>query len=131
MRRLITAVVLPLLLLSGAFSASAQLSIEITGAGAQRIPIAIVPFAGEGALVQGISGIVRSDIRPSFGALSGTATGVPLDITLTLVNVNDNCAPLASRAVPEGGPAPGPGAGRLLARGPSRDGMPPSGTPGR
>jgi TolB protein len=47
----------------------AQLSIEITGAGAQRIPIAIVPFAGEGALVQGnpaaISGIVRSDLERS------------------------------------------------------------------
>jgi TolB protein len=43
----------------------AQLSIEITGAGAQRIPIAIVPFAGEGALGQGISAIVRSDLERS------------------------------------------------------------------
>src|ERR1043165_3747986 len=30
-------------------AAQAQLSIEITGAGAQRIPLAIVPFAGESA----------------------------------------------------------------------------------
>ncbi|HYT47025.1 MAG TPA: hypothetical protein VEL04_01270, partial [Burkholderiales bacterium] len=35
--------------------AGAQLSIEITGAGAQRIPVAIVPFAGEAALPPGLS----------------------------------------------------------------------------
>ena len=32
-------------------------SIEITGAGAQRLPIAIAPFAGEGALPAGLSAI--------------------------------------------------------------------------
>src|SRR6185436_2396 len=46
-------------------AARAQLSIEITGAGAQRIPIAIAPFAGEGALGQGLSSIVRSDLERS------------------------------------------------------------------
>jgi TolB protein len=45
--------------------ARAQLSIEITGAGAQRIPIAIVPFAGEAALGSAISGIVRADLERS------------------------------------------------------------------
>jgi TolB protein len=45
--------------------AQAQLSIEITGAGAQRIPIAIVPFAGESALAPGISTIVRADLERS------------------------------------------------------------------
>ena len=45
--------------------ARAQLSIEITGAGAQRIPIAIVAFAGEGALGQSISAIVRADLERS------------------------------------------------------------------
>jgi TolB protein len=45
--------------------ARAQLSIEITGAGAQRIPVAIVPFAGEAALGAGISGIVRADLERS------------------------------------------------------------------
>ena len=35
--------------------AQAQLAIEITGAGAQRIPIAIVPLAGEKAVPPGIS----------------------------------------------------------------------------
>jgi TolB protein len=45
--------------------ARAQLSIEITGAGAQRIPIAVVAFAGEGSLGQGISSIVRADLERS------------------------------------------------------------------
>jgi TolB protein len=45
--------------------ARAQLSIEITGAGAQRVPIAIVAFAGETALGQGLSGIVRADLERS------------------------------------------------------------------
>jgi TolB protein len=46
-------------------AAHAQLSIEITGAGAQRIPIAIVPFAGENTLPPGISTIVRADLERS------------------------------------------------------------------
>ena len=45
MRKLLAA-----FLLCFATTAAAQLSIEVTGAGAQRIPIAIAPFAGEGAL---------------------------------------------------------------------------------
>jgi len=61
MRRLLAAVLLCL----SAVAAHAQLSIEITGAGAQRIPIAIVPFAGEGALPTGISGVVRADLERS------------------------------------------------------------------
>jgi TolB protein len=46
-------------------AARAQLAIEITGAGAQRIPIAIAPFAGESALAGGISSIVRADLERS------------------------------------------------------------------
>jgi len=46
-------------------SARAQLSIEITGAGANRIPIAIVPFPGEAALPPGITPIVRADLERS------------------------------------------------------------------
>jgi TolB protein len=45
--------------------AHAQLSIEITAPGVQRIPIAIVPFAGEGALAPGITPIVRADLERS------------------------------------------------------------------
>ena len=54
-----------MLLLAAASSARAQLSIEITGAAAQRTPIAIAPFAGEAALSQSISGIVRADLERS------------------------------------------------------------------
>ena len=60
---------LAVFLMCFANAAAAQLSIEITGAGAQRIPIAIAPFAGEGALVPGqastISSIVRADLERS------------------------------------------------------------------
>jgi TolB protein len=48
-----------------AFCAHAQLSIEITGAGANRIPIAIAPFAGEAALPPGVTSIVRADLERS------------------------------------------------------------------
>ncbi|MYM32318.1 intradiol ring-cleavage dioxygenase [Duganella sp. CY15W] len=45
------------------------------------------------------SGVVRSDIRSSFGSASGTAAGVPLTIKLQIVNANNNCAPLANAAI--------------------------------
>jgi TolB protein len=52
--------------------AHAQLSIEITGAGANRIPIAIAPFAGEAALpaaagagASAVTGILRADLERS------------------------------------------------------------------
>ncbi len=75
-------------LLCFATAAAAQLSIEITGAGARRMPIAIAPFAGEGALMQGgaagnavgISAIVRADLERSglFRALEVPALNPPL-----------------------------------------------------
>jgi len=65
MRTLLAAV----LVFLAACSAHAQLSIEITGAGAQRIPIAVAPLAGEGALLDAsgasISAIVRADLERS------------------------------------------------------------------
>ena len=47
--------------------ARAQLSIEITGAGAQRIPIAVVPFPGESTLAggAGLTPIIRADLERS------------------------------------------------------------------
>jgi len=45
------------------------------------------------------SGIVRSDIRSSFLTTNTVATGVALTLTLTVVNVNASCAPLAGYAV--------------------------------
>ncbi len=46
-----------------------------------------------------VSGIVRSDIRTSFISTTTVATGTQLTITLTLVDVNATCAPLANYAV--------------------------------
>jgi TolB protein len=50
-------------------ASQAQLSIEITGAGAQRIPVAIAPFPGEATLVTpanaAISAIVKADLERS------------------------------------------------------------------
>jgi protocatechuate 3,4-dioxygenase beta subunit len=45
------------------------------------------------------SGVVRRDITPSFGSASGTATGVPLTIQLTVVDSANGCRPLADGAV--------------------------------
>src|SRR5262245_63889820 len=56
---------LAIALLCAAFPASAQLTIEVTGAGAQRFPIAIAPFPGEGALPTGITSIVKADLERS------------------------------------------------------------------
>lgn len=45
------------------------------------------------------SGVVRSDIRSSFGSSTNVAGGVPLNLRLTVVNSNNNCAVLAGYAV--------------------------------
>ncbi len=46
-------------------NARAQLSIDITGGGANQIPIGVLRFAGEGALPQSISDIVEADLQRS------------------------------------------------------------------
>jgi protocatechuate 3,4-dioxygenase beta subunit len=59
------------------------------------------PYPGDGSNgpnVLGLTGVVRSDIRSSFGGLSGTADGVPLTIVLSIVSAT-TCAPLSGRAV--------------------------------
>ena len=48
-----------------AVSAHAQLSIEITGAGAQRLPIAVADFGGERVVSQALVSVVRSDLERS------------------------------------------------------------------
>jgi TolB protein len=58
-------VVLALFLALTGFAAHAQLTIEITGAGANRIPIAIAAFQGESALAQSVGAIVKADLERS------------------------------------------------------------------
>jgi len=60
------------------------------------------PFPGDGSNGPDVleeSGVVRRDIRSSFGSMSGTAAGVPLTVTLALVDTKNGCAPLAGAAV--------------------------------
>jgi protocatechuate 3,4-dioxygenase beta subunit len=64
------------------------------------------PFPGDGSNGFGSvinilnqSGVMRSDIRTSIGAYAGTAPGVPLTLTLRLVNTQSGCAPLAGYAI--------------------------------
>jgi protocatechuate 3,4-dioxygenase beta subunit len=59
------------------------------------------PFPADGSngpdvLLQ--SGVVRSDIRSSFGNFSGVATGVPLRYEITLLN-SASCAPMVGAAL--------------------------------
>ena len=60
------------------------------------------PYPGDGSNgpdVLSQSEVVRSDIRSSFGELSGTAEGIPLTIKLAVEDAADGCAALAGAAV--------------------------------
>ena len=52
-------------LLCAALPAHAALDIEIIGAGEHQIPVAIVPFAGEGKFAQSVSQVVSADLARS------------------------------------------------------------------
>ncbi len=60
------------------------------------------PYPGDGS--NGVNaltkaGIVRSDITQSFGDASGTATGIPLTVKLTVLDKGNSCVPLSDFAV--------------------------------
>ena len=60
------------------------------------------PYPGDGSNGPNVlieSGVVRSDIRPSFGSYSGVAEGVPMTIDLTLQDTTKNCAAGAGMAM--------------------------------
>jgi protocatechuate 3,4-dioxygenase beta subunit len=60
------------------------------------------PYPGDGSNgpdALGESGIVRSDIRSSFGASRGTAEGVPMTLELAVTDLADGGAPFAGVAV--------------------------------
>jgi protocatechuate 3,4-dioxygenase beta subunit len=60
------------------------------------------PFPGDGSNgpnALALSGIVRSDIRTTLGDPGAVATGVPMTLTLTLVNPASSCAPVVGAAV--------------------------------
>ena len=84
-------------------SAAATSAANASGAACTVIPEETAgPFPGDGSngpdvLTQ--SGIVRADIRSSFGSSSTVAAGVPLTIRLAIQDLADGCAPLANAAV--------------------------------
>ncbi|HSW04373.1 intradiol ring-cleavage dioxygenase [Aquabacterium sp.] len=65
------------------------------------------PFPGNGtnrvngalASALALSGIERSDIRASIAGAAGIAAGVPLTLTLQLLNAGGGCSPLADHAI--------------------------------
>lgn len=65
------------------------------------------PYPGDGSNSNGsgltnalaLAGIVRSDIRSSVAGVSGTAEGVPLSLSIRLLNTNGSCANLAGYAI--------------------------------
>jgi protocatechuate 3,4-dioxygenase beta subunit len=60
------------------------------------------PYPGDGSNGPDVleqSGVVRSDIRSSFGESSGTADGVPMDLELVIQDVANGGAPFAGVAV--------------------------------
>jgi protocatechuate 3,4-dioxygenase beta subunit len=93
---------LPLISCSDSATAVADTTNPTTNTSCARIPEETAgPFPGDGsngANVLNVNGVVRSDIRSSFGTLSGTAPGIPLTLALTIVSAS-TCAALANRAI--------------------------------
>src|ERR1039457_679211 len=79
-----------LLLALACTGAQAQLSIEITGGGANQIPLGVLRFAGEEALAQRISDIVEADLQRSGRFRMLFAGNVdPLPAEVAQVNFGD------------------------------------------
>lgn len=60
------------------------------------------PYPGDGSNgvnVLSQSGVVRSDIRSSFGSSTTTAAGSPLEIVLKVLDTSNSCNPLVGAAV--------------------------------
>jgi protocatechuate 3,4-dioxygenase beta subunit len=91
---------------TGATSTTAGGATSTTGGSTGSVTEAVPeetggPFPGDGTNGPNVlteSGIVRSDIRTSFGSSSGTAAGVPLGVDLTIVQAGSG-APLGGAAV--------------------------------
>lgn len=89
-------------------AASASTASSAAGGSAAAADCSVIPeetagpFPGDGSNGPDIltqSGVVRSDIRSSFGTSTTTAQGVPLTIRLALLDATKSCAPLANAAV--------------------------------
>ena len=72
------ALVLAAALAAASFAARAQLTVEITGAGASRLPVSIADFGGERIVAQALTSVIRADLDRS-GLFRLVDTGAPLD----------------------------------------------------
>jgi protocatechuate 3,4-dioxygenase beta subunit len=84
-------------------AASSSAAVSTSGGSCAEIPEETAgPYPADGSNgpdVLNQSGIVRSDIRSSFGSASGVAEGVPLTIELTVLDASSGCSALAGAAV--------------------------------
>ena len=84
-------------------SAAATAASVASGASCAVIPEETAgPFPGDGSNGPNVlsqEGVVRTDIRSSFGSSNTLAEGVPLTIKLTIQDAGGDCAPLAGAAV--------------------------------
>jgi protocatechuate 3,4-dioxygenase beta subunit len=82
--------------------ATPTLTRAIAECGVQIPQETVGPYPGDGSNGPNVleaSGVVRRDIRSSFGGSTSTAQGVPLTVTLTLLDNANGCTPLAGAAV--------------------------------
>ena len=88
---------------TGSPSSSAAAAASVSAADCVAIPEETAgPFPGDGSNGPDLleqSGVVRSDIRSSFGSSTTTADGVPMTIRLAIQDVSDGCVPYAGAAV--------------------------------
>lgn len=76
---------------------------QVTGGGCSVVPTETEgPYPGDGSngpnvLIQ--SGVVRTDIRSSFGSYAGTAPGIPLTLRMVVRDVSGSCSNVAGAAV--------------------------------
>lgn len=76
---------------SPAFAASGEIPEETAG-----------PFPADGSNGKNVlnqSGVVRSNIRPSFGSSTTVAKGIPLTLTMRIVDFSNDSKPLKGAAV--------------------------------
>ncbi|MDT0574393.1 intradiol ring-cleavage dioxygenase [Streptomyces sp. DSM 3412] len=80
---------------SGSSSSSSSSSSGTSGSDCEVIPSETAgPYPGDGSNGPNVlteSGVVRRDITKSFGSSNGVAEGIPLTITLTVVDQSSGC----------------------------------------
>ncbi|MBX3314043.1 MAG: intradiol ring-cleavage dioxygenase [Actinobacteria bacterium] len=76
---------------------------QVTGGGCSIVPTETAgPYPGDGSNGPNVlnqSGVVRSDIRSSFGSYSGTAPGIKLNLRIVVRDVSGSCSNLVGAAV--------------------------------